>query len=166
MKRENTFCPPTDAYELLRCEAAPAILQTCYHRRSSRSHYASYGIEYTVRWEVYAVTPLLELEHVTYAYHSKNGEVCALSDISFQIQKAEFVAVVGPSGCGKSTLLSLLQGCSHRRAALFYYTAQGKEKRTAQRNAKRRRRGSARIPVICCKRITYLNGGRFIRMSF
>ena len=96
MKRENTFCPPTDAYELLRCEAAPAILQTCYHRPSSRSHYASYGIEYTVRWEVYAVTPLLELEHVTYAYHSKNGEVCALSDISFQIQKAEFVAVVGP----------------------------------------------------------------------
>ena len=56
------------------------------------------------------MTPLLELEHVTYAYHSKNGEVCALSDISFQIQKAEFVAVVGPSGCGKSTLLSLIAG--------------------------------------------------------
>lgn len=56
------------------------------------------------------MTPLLELEHVTYAYHSKNGEVYALSDISFQIQKAEFVAVVGPSGCGKSTLLSLIAG--------------------------------------------------------
>ena len=54
--------------------------------------------------------PLLELEHVTYAYHSKNGEVCALSDISFQIQKAEFVAVVGPSGCGKSTLLKAISG--------------------------------------------------------
>ena len=64
------------------------------------------------------MTPLLELEHVTYTYHSKNGEVCALSDISFQIQKAEFVAVVGPSGCGKSTLLKslnrmndLVEGC-------------------------------------------------------
>lgn len=56
------------------------------------------------------MTPLLELEHVTYAYHSKSGEVYALSDISFQIQKAEFVAVVGPSGCGKSTLLSLIAG--------------------------------------------------------
>lgn len=56
------------------------------------------------------MTPLLELEHVSYAYHSKNGEVYALSDISFQIQKAEFAAVVGPSGCGKSTLLSLIAG--------------------------------------------------------
>ena len=76
--------------------------------------------------------PLLELEHVTYAYHSKNGEVCALSDISFQIQKAGFVAVVGPSGCGKSTLLSLIAGLLSRRRAslyLFYYTAQGKEKK-------------------------------------
>ncbi len=135
MKRENTFCPPTDAYELLRCEAAPAILQTCYHRRSSRSHYASYGIEYTVRWEVYAVTPLLELEHVTYAYHSKNGEVCALSDISFQIQKAEFVAVVGPSGCGKSTLLSLIAGLltPESGSVLLHSTGEGEAYCTKER---------------------------------
>ncbi|MEI3195261.1 MAG: ATP-binding cassette domain-containing protein [Lachnospiraceae bacterium] len=160
MKRENTFAPRL-IHGLLR--AAPLT----QHRPSSRSHYASYGIEYTVRWEVYAVTPLLELEHVTYAYHSKNGEVCALSDISFQIQKAEFVAVVGPSGCGKSTLLSLIAGLltPESGSVLLHSTGEG-EKRTAQRNAKRRRRGSARIPAICCKRITYLNGGRFIRMSF
>lgn len=56
------------------------------------------------------MTPLLELRHVSYAYHSKNGETYALSDLNFQVQRGEFIAVVGPSGCGKSTLLSLISG--------------------------------------------------------
>ena len=46
--------------------------------------------------------PLLELKHVSYAYHSKNGETMALSDISFQVRQGEFIAVVGPSGCGNA----------------------------------------------------------------
>lgn len=54
--------------------------------------------------------PLLELSNVSYAYHSKSGETYALSDITFQVQRGEFIAVVGPSGCGKSTLLSLISG--------------------------------------------------------
>lgn len=56
------------------------------------------------------MTPLLELDHVTYAYHSRSGETYALSNISFQVQEGEFIAVIGPSGCGKSTLLSLIAG--------------------------------------------------------
>ena len=44
--------------------------------------------------------PLLELSHVSYAYHSKKGETFALSGISFQVHRGEFIAVVGPSGCG------------------------------------------------------------------
>lgn len=59
---------------------------------------------------MYGVKPLLELKNVCYAYHGKSGETYALSDISFQVQKGEFIAVVGPSGCGKSTLLSLISG--------------------------------------------------------
>lgn len=54
--------------------------------------------------------PLLELRHVTFAYHSKSGETSALSDLSFQVKKGDFIAIVGPSGCGKSTLLSLIFG--------------------------------------------------------
>ena len=54
--------------------------------------------------------PLLELQNVSYSYHSKNGETFALSDISFQVRRGEFIALVGPSGCGKSTLLSLISG--------------------------------------------------------
>ena len=56
------------------------------------------------------VNPLLEIKDVSYAYHSRAGETYALSHISFQILRGEFIAIVGPSGCGKSTLLSLIAG--------------------------------------------------------
>ena len=54
--------------------------------------------------------PLLTVRHVNYSYHSINGETLALSDLNFQVEKGEFVAIVGPSGCGKTTLLSLISG--------------------------------------------------------
>lgn len=54
--------------------------------------------------------PILELKNIGYAYHSLKGETTALSHISFQVKKGEFLAVVGPSGCGKSTLLSMIAG--------------------------------------------------------
>lgn len=69
--------------------------------------------------------PLLELKHVSYAYHSIGGETYALSDISFQVQKGEFTAVVGPSGCGKSTLLSLISGLLHPESGSVLF--EGKE---------------------------------------
>lgn len=56
------------------------------------------------------MNPLLEVHHLSYAYHSVNGETYALSDLSFQVAEGEFIAIVGPSGCGKSTLLSLISG--------------------------------------------------------
>lgn len=52
----------------------------------------------------------LEVQGLSYSYHSVDGETKALSDISFQAEEGEFLAVVGPSGCGKSTLLSILCG--------------------------------------------------------
>ncbi len=51
---------------------------------------------------------LLEFQHVSYSYHSIDGETPALSDISFFLTPGEFLAIVGPSGCGKSTLLNLI----------------------------------------------------------
>lgn len=53
---------------------------------------------------------ILSLEHVSFAYHSEDGEMLALDNISFEVEKGEFIAVIGPSGCGKSTLLSLISG--------------------------------------------------------
>ena len=54
--------------------------------------------------------PKLEVSHLCYSYHTMEGETEALSNLSFQVQTGEFLAVVGPSGCGKSTLLSLICG--------------------------------------------------------
>ena len=53
---------------------------------------------------------LFELNHVNFCYQSISGETSALSDISFKVNKGDFISIVGPSGCGKSTLLSHIAG--------------------------------------------------------
>ena len=52
--------------------------------------------------------PKLEVNGVSYSYHSLDGETLALDHISFDVSPGEFLAIVGPSGCGKSTLLNIL----------------------------------------------------------
>ena len=53
---------------------------------------------------------LLELQNISYSYHTLSGETKALNNISFKLMEGEFLAIVGPSGCGKSTLLSIIAG--------------------------------------------------------
>lgn len=53
---------------------------------------------------------VLEIQHISHSYHSNEGETPALQDLSFTLNKGEFVSIVGPSGCGKSTLLSIITG--------------------------------------------------------
>ena len=40
----------------------------------------------------------------------RGRETIALSDVSMEIGKSEFVCILGPSGCGKSTILNLVAG--------------------------------------------------------
>jgi putative ABC transport system ATP-binding protein len=51
---------------------------------------------------------MISVRHLNKTYHSEGGETIALKDISFEIEKGEFVAIMGPSGSGKSTLMHIL----------------------------------------------------------
>lgn len=56
------------------------------------------------------MVPVLEFKHLNHYYHTENGEILALKDLTFRVMPGEFISIVGPSGCGKSTILSIITG--------------------------------------------------------
>ncbi len=53
---------------------------------------------------------VLRIEHLSKVYGTGENQVKALDDVSFSVDKGQFVAIIGPSGSGKSTLLHILGG--------------------------------------------------------
>ncbi len=63
---------------------------------------------------------ILKVEHLTKVYGKGTNRVIALDDVSFTVEKGEFVAIVGASGSGKSTLLHLIGGVDRPTSGKVY----------------------------------------------
>lgn len=83
---------------------------------------------------------ILRVESVCKTYDTGETTIDALKDISFSIQKGEFVAVVGASGSGKSTLLHILGGIDYPTSGKVFVDGQNVYQRTQDQLAVFRRR--------------------------
>lgn len=92
---------------------------------------------------------LLKLENVSLTYQTKTDEIKAIANLTFSLDKGEFVSIIGPSGCGKTTVLSMIAGLlkpSYGKITPWPKTATKS--------------------VICCKKTSFSPGGLSKRIFF
>jgi len=58
----------------------------------------------------------VSIERVSKTYPTRHGDVSAVSDLSLDLRRSDFVSVLGPSGCGKTTLMLIVAGLMKRSA--------------------------------------------------
>ncbi len=63
---------------------------------------------------------ILEVKNISKRYQNYEGEVLAIKNINFRVNRGEFVSIIGPSGCGKSTLLSIIAGLEKKTTGDIY----------------------------------------------
>ena len=83
---------------------------------------------------------ILKVEHLSKVYGTDENQVMALNDVSFTVNKGEFVAIIGPSGSGKSTLLHILGGVDRPSGGKVFMNGQDVYKQNEEQLAIFRRR--------------------------
>ena len=83
---------------------------------------------------------ILKVENLTKTYGSGENLVNAVDDVSFSVEKGEFVAIVGASGSGKSTLLHLIGGVDRPTSGKIFVDGNDISKMNAAKLAVFRRR--------------------------
>ena len=63
---------------------------------------------------------MIQVRKVSKIYLQGKQEICALSDVTFNIEKGEFISIMGPSGSGKSTLMNLIGGLDQPSAGEIF----------------------------------------------
>jgi NitT/TauT family transport system ATP-binding protein len=53
---------------------------------------------------------LARFDHVSVVFHTPNGPLKAVDDVTCDISEGDFISVIGPSGCGKTTMMNMLAG--------------------------------------------------------
>ena len=83
---------------------------------------------------------ILKVEHLSKIYGSGENAVHALDDVSFSVEKGQFLAIIGPSGSGKSTLLHILGGVDKPTSGNIYLNGEDVYSRSDTQLAVFRRR--------------------------
>lgn len=83
---------------------------------------------------------ILRVKNICKTYDTGENTVNALTDISFSVEKGEFVAIIGASGSGKSTLLHILGGIDYPTSGEVFVDGQSVYERTEDQLAVFRRR--------------------------
>ena len=62
------------------------------------------------------MSDFLTVKDIQMIYQTPKEETVAVKNVSFSVEKGQFVSIVGPSGCGKSTILSCMAGLTQQQA--------------------------------------------------
>lgn len=67
------------------------------------------------------MTKILKIENLSKNYCTKNGEIKAINNLTFDVNDKEFLCIIGSSGCGKTTLLNIISGLEEKTSGTIIH---------------------------------------------